>query len=955
MPTITVDGQTLSIDGHRLWIISGTIAYHRVPAALWEARIADARNAGLNCIETPVVWSLHEPRPGVFDFSGDLDLPAFIRLIAGHKMHCILRVGPYIGEGLDLGGLPPWLLNAEPAPAGSTASPAPSPARLRSGTPEFLQPVSRYFAALAERVQPLQASLRRKVVGPIIAVQNEHRWLCGSQTQIEAYLHETNRYLRENGISVPIIAANDLFAAAEGEIEGWTGDQHLHANLRQLRTVRPQQPRIVISLPTAAPATWGSPPPDRPEPGMLLRRIAEVLAAGAQYNLSPFHAGTNFGFTAGRFDHSLHTFSCSNPVPDAPLAESGSRGPLYHAVRRISTFASQFSRIFVALDPAYQPAIVSLDTEQPARQRNTKSSDRKPPREDALVAVECRGSQGTIIFVFARASSSDAPADVSRRRGSILLADGSSLPVEMERDPVAWLLLDTHLVDRATLDYCNLNAFALLGQVFICYGPAGAPGVLSLNGSAFEVIVPSGAEPHISRHEGVTIVVCNEQTIDTVWIARQAVYIGASGLDPGGNPLPHSDHKRITRIDPAGQTTTIQPERRPAAKAAASAARNLTRGEWTVAPADEFIKGTSERYATIESPASLEKLGSPHGYGWLRLKFRNPQGTLRAGFFDAADRLHLYLDAEFHDLLGVGPGAREPITSLPLKQSGHIVTALIDNLGRRSEGNFMAEPKGLYGHAWHIAPLRAPRAKIETDKPFEPLAWRAPIFGLEDGDATSPRRITWKFEHRRRAPIFLALPPLPDLAALIVNGEPVRMLARGRDEYIHLTPEQLSRGINRIQLAVMGDPEAFLNAVKDAAIYEARDCITDKASWAFAKWEPPAASKFKPAGSGKGFAAFKGRPAWWRNTFTIDPPADGAPAPARYFDAEGLSKGQLFINGHNAGRYFVATRTGKPVPPQSRYYLPEPWLKPGGPNEITLFDEHGFSPERCRIITAETR
>ena len=33
----------------------------------------------------------------------------------------------------------------------------------------------------------------------------------------------------------------------------------------------------------------------------------------------------------------------------------------------------------------------------------------------------------------------------------------------------------------------------------------------------------------------------------------------------------------------------------------------------------------------------------------------------------------------------------------------------------------------------------------------------------------------------------------------------------------------------------------------------------------------------------------------------------------------------------NVGRYFNATRTGKPVGPQSRYYLPEPWLRTDAP------------------------
>ncbi|MBL8744718.1 MAG: beta-galactosidase, partial [Phycisphaerae bacterium] len=342
MPTITVDGQSLAIDGKRLWLVSGTVCYHRMPSALWGARISAAKQAGLNCIETPVVWSLHEPRPGVFKFDGDLDIAAFVRLVGAAKMHCILRVGPFVGDGIDLGGMPAWLLKDCGGLVG----------KLRSGAAEFLQPVSRYFAALCDRISGLQASLSRKSAGPIVAVQNEHRWLCGSAEQSAAYLGETNRYLRENGISVPILSANELFASAEGEIETWTGTSHLHANMRQLRSLKPDQPRLVMGLTTCERGAWGAEASSARidasristvERGRSLMRVmAEALAAGAQFNLSPFHGGTNFGFLGGRFGDADGSFSTTSAAAGSPLGEAGERGETYPSVRRMCLFASQF-------------------------------------------------------------------------------------------------------------------------------------------------------------------------------------------------------------------------------------------------------------------------------------------------------------------------------------------------------------------------------------------------------------------------------------------------------------------------------------------------------------------------------------------------------------------------------------------------------------------------------------
>ena len=63
-----------------------------------------------------------------------------------------------------------------------------------------------------------------------------------------------------------------------------------------------------------------------------------------------------------------------------------------------------------------------------------------------------------------------------------------------------------------------------------------------------------------------------------------------------------------------------------------------------------------------------------------------------------------------------------------------------------------------------------------------------------------------------------------------------------------------------------------------------------------------------------------------------------------YVDTTGLSKGHIFINGQNLGRYFTATADGRAVGPQNRLYVPRSWIKPDEHNELLIFDEHGFAP-----------
>ncbi|MCC7205134.1 MAG: beta-galactosidase, partial [Phycisphaeraceae bacterium] len=106
MPTISFDGQSLLLDGRRLWLVSGAIHYSRTPHELWADRIRAAKQAGLNCIETYVFWNLHEPAPGKFNFRGDADLRHFVKLVGEAGMYCILRPGPYVCAEWDFGGLP---------------------------------------------------------------------------------------------------------------------------------------------------------------------------------------------------------------------------------------------------------------------------------------------------------------------------------------------------------------------------------------------------------------------------------------------------------------------------------------------------------------------------------------------------------------------------------------------------------------------------------------------------------------------------------------------------------------------------------------------------------------------------------------------------------------------------------------------------------------------------------
>ncbi|MEX0745431.1 MAG: beta-galactosidase, partial [Phycisphaeraceae bacterium] len=159
MSTITFDGQSFIVDSRRVWLVSGAIHYPRVPHELWRDRIRAARQAGLNCIDTPVFWNLHEPRPGRFDFAGRQDLRRFVQTVGEEGMYCLLRPGPYIGAACDFGGHPAWLAAGDGV-------------KLREAAPAYLEACARYLGAVMREVRELQLTTPTQGLPPAVPTGN---------------------------------------------------------------------------------------------------------------------------------------------------------------------------------------------------------------------------------------------------------------------------------------------------------------------------------------------------------------------------------------------------------------------------------------------------------------------------------------------------------------------------------------------------------------------------------------------------------------------------------------------------------------------------------------------------------------------------------------------------------------------------------------------------------------
>lgn len=932
MSTVTYDVQSFLLDGRRIWITGCVLQYSRLIREEWAERIHAAKLCGFNTILTSAVWQIHEPRPSQHDFEGSADLRHFLELCQRAGMRCVLKLGPFVGDDFDAGGLPTWLLRREDV-------------ELRKANSPFLESCSRYFSALADQVKDLQATAPATVPGsenPLLAIQIESGYTCGDEVVAEAYLGELSRYAREAGFTVPAINANNLWQGLENEIDTWVGRDAMIATVRQLSAVVPDKPKIISRFDLANPVVWGGTEDDDLHPMAIQRRMAEILAGGGQFIASPLSPGVVFGFGAGRLALGQDHFPVTSPIGHAPLDAAGVPTSSFGPVRRIASFSNNFSKVFAAREPDYHPT--TLDP--------LVSPEGKEPR---FIVIDSRGPQGRVAFVLSEEPARDSKKLPKNRVASLLLAGGERLSVDMGSQAVAWVLFDYHLAGRTVLSYSTLNAFASLGRTFVCFGAAGAQGDVAVNGSPLALTVPKGRDPLVVEHEGATIVVCSEELIDACFVADDAVYVGIAGLAADGSPIPQPGQKRAHWIDRTGKHERVVIDGAPPAKATS---KTVTLEDWKIAPAEDYAQGTSPRFAAIDGPADMIDLGVPFGYGWYRLELNATSAKRpKLSMPEARDRIHFYHNGEHVGVFGSGPGASDEPVSLSLKKGSHTLVALADNMGRASEGQHLGERKGLFGHLWETTPVKPGKPKIETDEPVDLLSWRSPLWELRPGDSTSAERLTWAFVHRRKSPIIFRYEKLFGRVLLIHNGEPVELLDRPGSGALVFTHEQLNRGNNTFQIALVEETEDDQATLKDLAsvfsFEEGSTNATEKAKWAFAKWEPPAPTAYR-APTKTELSSLTPTPTWWRTT--LDLPADAAEAPV-YFEPKGLTKGQIYLNGHHVCGYFVADKPGasaRAVGPQTRYLLPRPWLEPGTINEIAVFDEQGGNPTHASLIMAHT-
>lgn len=257
-------------------IICASVFYFRLPREEWTDRLIKVKAAGYNCIETYVPWNYHEAEEGIWDFTDEKDVSAFLEAAAAIDLWVIVRPGPYICSEWDMGSLPAYLLSKENLV-------------LREFNMEYLRYVKRWY----DRILPIVADYQLGRLGTVIAVQLENELDFYNCREYDPYIAALRAYAVDAGIEVPVFvcAGQCDIRRAGGLVEGVLPTINLYPEIKEREVERRIHHYIELLREHDHPLCIT-------ETGSRHFILRRELVSGAKL-IAPYNqvGGMNFGFT----------------------------------------------------------------------------------------------------------------------------------------------------------------------------------------------------------------------------------------------------------------------------------------------------------------------------------------------------------------------------------------------------------------------------------------------------------------------------------------------------------------------------------------------------------------------------------------------------------------------------------------------------------------------------------
>ena len=901
MPTVTTDARSFLLDGRRTTIVGAGMEYAGVDPSVRPVALKSLRSLGFNTVLSSCPWLLHERTPGSLDFEERLDVGAFLEDAWSANLQVILRIGPVVGSPFDGGGLPAWIGDRPDVES-------------RSGEAGFLELVSSWFGRIAAEVREFQAD--RDGGGPLLAIQLEHDWRCGSHDAGESYLRELVRFARESGLSVPILTANGFWAPVEGAAETWFGWDDLFTNVRQMSVIQPSMPRLCVIDRSSQPEAF-----HRPGRGSgavegrdIVDRMARVLAAGGQPVVAHAVDAVFPAGACGRDEHGeISPAPFTSPLVDATGATT-SRG---REVARFARFVRDFGSLVAELDPDDRPIVRDPDH-----------------AADHSVVVPRRGGTGDLVLGLG------SPADPEV---TLVDEDGRRMTFDFSDRPTDWRLFDADLDGHGRLEFASATPLALVGgRLLLLAAPSKSTVEISIDGRLLELTAPDAASksaatrrPTIAAAGRFTIVLLDQRRTGDILGDDEAIFLDVASLEADGSVVAAGEESPL-RIDLDGGVS------KPTVRDRMAARTRRNRG-WSAWSEPDPWDPEHPRSIPMDGPLGLSAIGAGLDHAWFTAPIDVPDSKSRSirllgGLQDGG----IWLDGEGAGRLDSGG------FSLKTTKGSHDFAVFAVHQPRLVDGVRAPGDGDRPGALVAVKPLAGVKRRQVDLEPIDPFSVASFVPGAADGELTSHQGVELSFTHRRRSRVLLEIAPGSG-GVVVLNDEPHAVFGPTGTRLVLCSRsiDGFKAGANRITILPL-EHVVDEGRTTEVAVLEVVEELVPENGWRVRRFET---SPDPRIGIWNGAPTRAARaPRWVRTTIPIprDAVASGAAASVRL---EGLIRGRVRVNGVELGGYALRVpgeRTARNVT-APELAIPDSILADHDEIELEIFDEAGADPSKVVV------
>ncbi len=918
------------LNGQPAFINSGSIHYARVPRELWEDRIWRLKQMGFNCAQSYVFWNATEPREGQWNLTDNLDLDAWLSTLQKMGMYALVRPGPYACAEWEEGGYPAWL------------SIKPGMVQREMG------PVLPFSDPYMNKIEGIVAKHQLSRGGNVFLLQLENEHSRGWGTDVDdPYLKYLDDQARANGIEIPMFNS---------------GLHHSQDPSGETPFPLAPSPWYSTEFWTGWIGKYGEMPP-----GTIAEKTRgswkTIAFGGAGYNYYMAHGGTNFGYSGDTFET---TYDYS-----APIGEAGQLRGFYFFARRAADFAQSFAPLLTGSHN--DPTLARSDL--PA----LRVTSRTNPAGGSIVFVDhFLRKDAPVAAIAPEAGAYHAPkadpnlvVETHLQIGALTLPHQGSLKVgSVEPRPV---IVNLPWTANATFESVCTNVLfrRTIGSVdyWVCYGPAGDSGEVTLKRKDISALpaqldftYPADAtvkELALDSGDGhqARLLVMNTETSNLAWFAQDRLYTGASFVLADGSVEFPLAGGQATVYAAGGKTQITEPA------VAEPPLPALAAWSWRGAATERTGGAAGAGWLPSVGPQPMETYdGFQNRYGWYRTAWhRDTAGPVSLHFGGSSGTFVAYLNGQPASLDHLDARAGDNTLAILAKVSARPKTTYHGPVGKRNA-------RGLWGGvSEEKAAVPIPMAWKQwthADRDANPDDIAKPGYDDSAWAPVDPATLTRKFQAARGnnwfrgtftaapgqvismfvSPFFgpPAKTAVPAVTLVYLNGQLLddrvvdasRILVPGKNTVMVEIQSRLGDDTGVLQASLWpGSPlnhatwyfHGGLDDLEETAIVGRVTNWPDFLS--HAPWLP------------SGTAA-PAQPAFWRSTFTYQPPAGIRETLGLLTD--GLKAGHVWLNGHNLGE----------CPQKVPMYLPECWLKDGA-NDLVIFDLYGAKPEQVKFSRYE--